>query len=221
MALSPTSSRGGGGGIPQGGPLTADLDFGGFDVEDVGAIEALSGLTIYGDDPATQFDAARVILGHGPATHGGGLAQLRGGDGTTGSSGGGAITAHGGDGQATGIDGGSATLQAGDAGGPSFGSGAKFYADSGKSDGTNGKAIVYTNGSVGNLGEALVSDGNANAVWNDLGQIKIDTHAAKDSADIGAGELYLWFDQTNAAAKLMVKAKSADGTVVTAAIALA
>lgn len=46
-------------------------------------------------------------------------------------------------------------------------------------------------------------------------------NAAPADADLAAGEMKLWFDQTNGAAKLMVKAKQADGTVRTAAVALA
>jgi hypothetical protein len=46
-------------------------------------------------------------------------------------------------------------------------------------------------------------------------------NAAPADADIAAGELALWLDPTNGAAKFMAKAKQADGTVRTAAIALA
>jgi hypothetical protein len=46
-------------------------------------------------------------------------------------------------------------------------------------------------------------------------------HAAPADASIQTGELALWFDQTAAAAKLMVKAKDAGGTVRTATINLA
>jgi hypothetical protein len=45
-------------------------------------------------------------------------------------------------------------------------------------------------------------------------------HAAPPDAALTAGDCALWFDQTNGAAKFMVKAKTADGTVVSAAIAL-
>lgn len=45
-------------------------------------------------------------------------------------------------------------------------------------------------------------------------------HAAPADAAIHAGECALWLDQTNGACNLMVKAKQADGTVRTAAIAL-
>lgn len=46
-------------------------------------------------------------------------------------------------------------------------------------------------------------------------------HVAPADGDLSSGEVALWFDQTNGAAKLMVKGKSANGTVVSAAIALA
>ncbi len=46
------------------------------------------------------------------------------------------------------------------------------------------------------------------------------THAAPASGDLAAGELALWFDQTNGASALKLKGKSADGTVVTATISL-
>jgi hypothetical protein len=45
--------------------------------------------------------------------------------------------------------------------------------------------------------------------------------AAPDSADLTANQCSLWFDATAGAAKLMVKAKDAGGTVRTATIALA
>jgi hypothetical protein len=44
---------------------------------------------------------------------------------------------------------------------------------------------------------------------------------APADATLAASELALWFDPTNGAAKLMIKAKQANGTVVTASIALA
>jgi hypothetical protein len=53
------------------------------------------------------------------------------------------------------------------------------------------------------------------------GYLLIKTHAAPADAALAAGECALWFDQTNGAAKLMVKAKQADGAVKTAAVALA
>ncbi len=46
-------------------------------------------------------------------------------------------------------------------------------------------------------------------------------HAAPADGALAAGDCALWFDQTNAAGKLMVKAKTADGTVVAGSLALA
>lgn len=44
---------------------------------------------------------------------------------------------------------------------------------------------------------------------------------APADADLAANEMALWFDSTNGAAKLMIKGKSANGTVVTGEVALA
>lgn len=52
-------------------------------------------------------------------------------------------------------------------------------------------------------------------------QVIREPHSAPADASLAAGDCALWFDQTNGAAKLMVKAKQADGTVKTASIALA
>jgi hypothetical protein len=46
-------------------------------------------------------------------------------------------------------------------------------------------------------------------------------NTAPDDGDLFAGACALWYDPTNGASKLMLKAKQADGTVKTAAIALA
>lgn len=58
---------------------------------------------------------------------------------------------------------------------------------------------------------------------------KIDTagafhtkaNAAPADASLAAGQMALWFDSTNGASKLMIKAKQADGTVKTGSVALA
>jgi hypothetical protein len=55
---------------------------------------------------------------------------------------------------------------------------------------------------------------------NKGGYLGIQTHSAPADGDVATGEAMLWFDQTNGASKLMVKGKSANGTVVAAAIAL-
>lgn len=46
-------------------------------------------------------------------------------------------------------------------------------------------------------------------------------HSAPPDADLATGDAAIWFDQTNGAAKLMVKAKQANGTVKTGQLALA
>jgi hypothetical protein len=53
------------------------------------------------------------------------------------------------------------------------------------------------------------------------GYLVTAVNAAPADGDLAAGQAWVWFDQTNGAAKLMVKAKTADGTVASAAIALA
>jgi hypothetical protein len=70
----------------------------------------------------------------------------------------------------------------------------------------DGGSITLTNAGANNAGIGIVADG---------------PHAAPADNALAGGKWTLWFDQTNGASKLMVKAKSADGTVVTAAIALA
>jgi hypothetical protein len=53
------------------------------------------------------------------------------------------------------------------------------------------------------------------------GQIMTRKNVAPADGDLATGEMAFWFDSTNGAAKLMVKAKQADGTVKTASLALA
>lgn len=50
--------------------------------------------------------------------------------------------------------------------------------------------------------------------------LQVGVHTAPDDGDIQPGELFVWFDQTDGAAKLMLKAKTEDGTVVTGNVAL-
>jgi hypothetical protein len=69
----------------------------------------------------------------------------------------------------------------------------------------------------------VVGDGGSVAInpSGSLGLILKGPHAAPANGDIAAGEVALWFDQTDGAAKLKIKAKSANGTVVTGEVALA
>jgi len=65
------------------------------------------------------------------------------------------------------------------------------------------------------------------AIKTGLGKVQFGdfftTHANAAPADalLSAGEIAFWFDKTNGASKLMLKAKQADGTVKTAQVALA
>jgi hypothetical protein len=53
------------------------------------------------------------------------------------------------------------------------------------------------------------------------GALIFKNNAAPADGDIGANECAIWFDRTNGAGKLMVKAKTQDGTVVAGELALA
>lgn len=56
---------------------------------------------------------------------------------------------------------------------------------------------------------------------NKDGYAVISRNSAPADGDIAAGDVVLWFDKTNGAAKLKIKAKQADGTVVAGEVALA
>ena len=64
-------------------------------------------------------------------------------------------------------------------------------------------------------------DSNESCVIDAVGHLRILRHAAPADAGLVAGECAFWFDQTNGAAKLMLKGKTADGTVVAASVAMA
>ena len=68
----------------------------------------------------------------------------------------------------------------------------------------------------------LASDGTTiQHRYNKDGYWITNRHSAPADGDLGAGDMALWFDQTNGAAKLKIKAKQADGTVRTGEVALA
>jgi hypothetical protein len=70
-------------------------------------------------------------------------------------------------------------------------------------------------------GATIVGQGSVGGFALDLNARPVlQTHSAPADASLAAGDCALWFDQTDGAAKLMVKGKSANGTVVAAAIAL-
>jgi len=83
----------------------------------------------------------------------------------------------------------------------------------------NAKLIIDTSGNVGigttSPGKKLEVNGYVRGygIFNTL-------NSAPADGDLAAGECALWFDKTDGAAKLMIKAKQNDGTVKTASIAL-
>lgn len=86
-------------------------------------------------------------------------------------------------------------------------------------------STLYIIGAAGQTGNQLVmfaSDGTTmQSRFDKNGHFMTRKTAAPADSDIAAGEMALWFDSTNGAAKLMVKAKQADGTVRTGSVALA
>lgn len=69
--------------------------------------------------------------------------------------------------------------------------------------------------------QAMDSGGNILSRFNKAGYFMTRKNAAPANGDLASSEMALWLDATNGAGKLMVKAKTADGTVVTGSLALA
>lgn len=83
---------------------------------------------------------------------------------------------------------------------------------------------IDSSGTVENPADALqvISAETGNNAFRVLGGGAVVTaqHVAPADGDLANGEMATWFDQTNGAAKLMIKAKTADGTVVAGEVAL-
>ena len=71
-----------------------------------------------------------------------------------------------------------------------------------------------------NLTEWQTSGGTVGLAVNKANYLLIANNSAPADGDLAAGQVALWFDSTNGAAKLMVKGKSANGTVVSGEVAL-
>ncbi len=80
--------------------------------------------------------------------------------------------------------------------------------------------VLATSGQTANI--ERVEDGNGAVVRKVLagGATVFANHAAPADNTLLAGDCSLWFDQTNGASKLMVKGKSANGTVVSGSVTL-
>lgn len=81
---------------------------------------------------------------------------------------------------------------------------------------------AHASGQTGALFAARTSN-NSTTYWkiNQNGYPVFAKTAAPADGELAAGEMALWFDSTNGAAKLMVKSKQANGTVRTGSVALA
>jgi sulfate adenylyltransferase subunit 1 (EFTu-like GTPase family) len=89
---------------------------------------------------------------------------------------------------------------------------------------TNTAGAVVAKGITSQSGDLFAAqDSSANVLsrFDKNGYWMTRKSSAPADADLATGELALWFDSTAGAAKLMVKAKDAGGTVRTATIALA
>lgn len=62
---------------------------------------------------------------------------------------------------------------------------------------------------------------SANVLVADGAYVIVASNQAPADGALAASQMALWLDDTNGAGKLMVKAKTANGTVVTASVALA
>jgi hypothetical protein len=84
-----------------------------------------------------------------------------------------------------------------------------------------GHRIILT---AGQTGDAIRVEDSSNVTLSRInkdGYIITKKNSAPADGDLNANELALWFDSSNGAAKLKLKGKTADGTVVTGEVALA
>lgn len=81
--------------------------------------------------------------------------------------------------------------------------------------------LTAASGQTANLVEYWNGSGGLLATVSENGYFTTRKNAAPADAELAAGEAAYWFDSSNGASKFMVKAKSADGTVVTGEVALA
>lgn len=125
----------GGGGVPQGGPLTEDLLMGGHSIEGTAADVGLS---------AALFSAGDYTGGQGAP------AIMQAGDGLAGESGG------------------DAALHSGYGDAENTGDQSIIAARAGVGPGYLGAVDIYTAGSSGTSGQALVSDGSSRTAWGGI-----------------------------------------------------
>lgn len=87
----------------------------------------------------------------------------------------------------------------------------------------NAEAQMHIRPGTSQTGDEIRAEdtsGNRVSGFNKAGVIFTERNTVPADGDLVAGELTFWFDDTNGAAKLMVKAKQADGTVRTGSVTL-
>lgn len=85
-------------------------------------------------------------------------------------------------------------------------------------------ATILARNRSGQTGAIFAAATSADAILSQFdknGYFMTRKVAAPADADLASSEMALWFDATNGAGKLMIKAKTANGTVVTGSVALA
>lgn len=87
-------------------------------------------------------------------------------------------------------------------------------------DEENAQVVATSINGAAHIG-ATKANGSAYMSMSTNKGLSLGVRSAPSDGSILAGEACIWFDQTNGAAKLMIKAKTANGTVVTGEVALA
>lgn len=85
--------------------------------------------------------------------------------------------------------------------------------------GDDGKVLAYNAANNSLDFTTLSTQEELDAVAKN-GFVNTTKHTAPADATLAAGDLSVWFDQTDGAAKVKFKGKSADGTVVVGEVAL-
>ena len=80
--------------------------------------------------------------------------------------------------------------------------------------------ITDGTGDVRLAGNVNFTDATTAPVVGLAGAVKVTAVAAPADAALAAGQAFIWLDATDGAGKLMVKAKTANGTVATGSVTL-
>ena len=75
-------------------------------------------------------------------------------------------------------------------------------------------------GDVRLAGNLVTTDATQGLTPSLSGAVKVTAVAAPADGALAAGQAFIWLDATNGAGKLMVKAKTANGTVATGSVTL-